>query len=66
MISCFQALLSTATGYRHYITAANITDQKHKLTLDYIRGMRQRRDGGTTVMDVGYFNADSVLKTVAA
>jgi len=61
-----QAIVLNAqnAGFKSLFSAANITQQKHKLALDYIRGLRQRKDN--TAVEVGYYTADSVLKTRAA
>ena len=51
-------------GFKLLFGAANITAQKHKLALDYLRGLRLRTN--KTDIDVSYLTADSVLRTMAA
>ena len=51
-------------GFKLLFSAANITSQKHKLALDYLRGLRLRTN--KTDIDISYLTADSVLKTKTA
>lgn len=60
-----QIILSAqSSGLRLFLQAANITLQKHKLALDYLRALRQRTN--RTEIDISYLTADSVLKTKLA
>lgn len=57
-------LSAQSAGLRLLFQATNISSQKHKLALDYLRALRQRTNG--TDIDVSYLTADSVLKTKPA
>ena len=50
-------------GFKLLFNAANITAQKHKLALDYLRGLRLRTN--KTDIGVSYLTEDTVLKTKA-
>lgn len=45
-------------------TAAGITEQEHKIAFSYIRTLMERGDK-STVLDISYLDADSVLRTKA-
>ena len=60
-----QIVLNAHTaGIKHLFNTVNMTAQKHRLALDYIRMLQRRTD--ETTFDISYHAAEGVLKTKAA